>query len=85
MENKHWKSGGQCPVMHGANSSEYRPGARWPNPNLDILPTRSKVEPIRSFNYREQLKTLDVQPLKNDCKRSDRQPRLVSGLYTMVA
>ncbi|MCG7489172.1 catalase/peroxidase HPI [Vibrio sp. Of14-4] len=72
MEHKHSKSGGQCPVMHGgATSSDASNVAWWPKTlNLDILHQHDqKSNPLgKDFNYREQLKTLDVQSLKNDLK-----------------
>ncbi|WP_341661532.1 catalase/peroxidase HPI [Vibrio sp.] len=72
MEHKHSKSGGQCPVMHGgATSSDSSNVAWWPKAlNLDILHQHDqKSNPLGAdFNYREQLKTLDVQSLKNDLK-----------------
>ncbi|CAM3761911.1 catalase/peroxidase HPI [Vibrio aquimaris] len=72
MEHKHSKSGGQCPVMHGgATSSDASNIAWWPKAlNLDILHQHDqKSNPLgKGFNYREQLKTLDVQSLKNDLK-----------------
>ncbi len=63
---------GKCPVMHGGMTSM---GASvtswWPNAlNLDILHQHdSKTTPLGTgFNYREELKKLDVQALKNDLK-----------------
>ncbi len=64
--------GGKCPVMHGgATSSNQSPMAWWPNAlNLDILHQHdSKTNPMGAgFNYREELKKLDVEALKNDLK-----------------
>ncbi|WP_412479790.1 catalase/peroxidase HPI [Azonexus sp. IMCC34839] len=63
---------GQCPVMHGgATSSDQSPMAWWPNAlNLDILHQHdSKTNPMGAgFNYREELKKLDVEALKKDLK-----------------
>ncbi len=63
---------GQCPVMHGgATSSNQSPMAWWPNAlNLDILHQHdSKTNPMGAgFNYREELKKLDVEALKQDLK-----------------
>ena len=63
---------GQCPVMHGgATSSNQSPMAWWPNAlNLDILHQHdSKTNPMGAgFNYREELKKLDVEALKKDLK-----------------
>ena len=65
-------SAGKCPVMHGGMTST---GSTvmdwWPNAlNLDILHQHDKkTNPLGdSFNYREELKTLDVEALKNDLK-----------------
>ena len=65
-------SAGKCPVMHGGMTST---GSTvmdwWPNAlNLDILHQHDKkTNPLgESFNYREALKTLDVEALKNDLK-----------------
>ncbi|MEN3373091.1 catalase/peroxidase HPI [Dechloromonas sp. ZS-1] len=74
------KQGGQCPVMHGgATASSQSNVAWWPNAlNLDILHQHdSKTNPMGAgFNYREALKTLDVDALKNDLKSlmTDSQP-----------
>ncbi len=63
---------GQCPVMHGgATSSSQTNAAWWPNAlNLDILHQHdSKTNPMGAgFNYREELKKLDVEALKQDLK-----------------
>ncbi len=70
MDTKNMASGGKCPVMHGANTAS---GASvmdwWPNAlNLDILHQHdSKTNPMsKGFNYREELKKLDVDGLKRD-------------------
>ena len=60
-----------CPVMHGANSSSHRTNlaqAWWPESlNLDILHQHdSKTNPLPGFNYREEVKKLDVTALKKD-------------------
>ncbi|OAJ95194.1 catalase/peroxidase HPI [Vibrio bivalvicida] len=72
MEHKNSNNGGQCPVMHGgATSSNSSNVAWWPNAlNLDILHQHDqKTNPLGAdFNYREQLKKLDVDALKNDLK-----------------
>ncbi len=61
---------GMCPVAHGANTeSGNTPMAWWPKSlNLDILHQHdSKTNPMgSSFNYREELKKLDVAALKKD-------------------
>ncbi|WP_108508227.1 catalase/peroxidase HPI [Polynucleobacter acidiphobus] len=63
---------GQCPVMHGANTqASDGPMVWWPKAlNLDILHQHdSKTNPMGpSFNYRDALKTLDVEALKKDMK-----------------
>ncbi|NOI80223.1 catalase/peroxidase HPI [Vibrio tubiashii] len=72
MEHKNGNNGGQCPVMNGgATSSNSSNVAWWPNAlNLDILHQHDqKTNPLGAdFNYREQLKKLDVDALKNDLK-----------------
>jgi catalase-peroxidase len=63
---------GMCPVAHGANTeSGNTPMAWWPKSlNLDILHQHdSKTNPMGpSFNYRDELKKLDVAALKKDMK-----------------
>lgn len=65
-------SGGKCPVMHGANTENANNVmAWWPKSlNLDILHQHdSKTNPLgKDFNYRKELKKLDVAALKNDLK-----------------
>lgn len=60
----------KCPVMHGANTSSGKSVMDWwPNAlNLDILHQHdTKTDPMGpSFNYREELKKLDVDALKKD-------------------
>ena len=72
-DNNHGKTGGQCPVMHGGATSADMANnmAWWPEAlNLDILHQHdSKTNPLGAgFNYREELKKLDVAALKNDLK-----------------
>jgi catalase-peroxidase len=61
-----------CPVAHGANTeSSNTPMAWWPKSlNLDILHQQdTKTNPMGpSFNYRDELKKLDVGALKKDMK-----------------
>ena len=61
---------GKCPVMHGANTASEKSVMNWwPNAlNLDILHQHdSKTNPLgKDFNYREELKKLDVEALKKD-------------------
>ncbi len=63
---------GKCPVVHGgATSSGMQTMAWWPKAlNLDILHQHdTKTNPLGAgFDYREALKTLDVQALKDDLK-----------------
>ncbi len=65
-------STGKCPVVHGGATSASQTNANWwPNAlNLDILHQHdSKTNPLGAgFNYREELKKLDVQALKKDLK-----------------
>ncbi len=61
---------GKCPVMHGGNTSSGSSVTEWwPNSlNLDILHQHdTKTNPYgKDFNYREELKKLDVEALKKD-------------------
>ena len=63
---------GKCPVMHGGNTAAANSVmAWWPKAlNLDILHQHdTKTNPLGpDFNYREELKKLDVDALKNDLK-----------------
>ncbi|WP_158137201.1 catalase/peroxidase HPI [Vibrio metschnikovii] len=72
MENNNTSSGGKCPVMHGAvTSNEMTNMDWWPKAlNLDILHQHdTKTNPMGAdFNYREELKKLDVAALTNDLK-----------------
>ncbi|MDE1331547.1 catalase/peroxidase HPI [Vibrio aestuarianus] len=72
MENKGMGSGGKCPVMHGGvTSADLSNMDWWPKAlNLDILHQHDhKTNPMGAdFNYREALKKLDVDGLKNDLK-----------------
>ncbi|SSC64407.1 catalase/peroxidase HPI [Ciceribacter selenitireducens] len=70
--NEHVKSTGKCPVMHGGNTAMGQSVMEWwPNAlNLDILHQHdSKTNPLGpGFNYREELKKLDVEALKADLR-----------------
>jgi catalase-peroxidase len=70
MEKNNSSSAGKCPVMHGgATSSDMANMEWWPKAlNLDILHQHdSKTDPLDAgFNYREELKALDVDALKKD-------------------
>jgi len=72
MDNNTASNSGKCPVMHGgATSASLSNTDWWPKAlSLDILHQHdSKTNPMgASFNYREALKTLDVEALKNDLK-----------------
>ena len=61
---------GQCPVMHGGNTTTGQSNqAWWPKAlNLDILHQHdTKTNPMGlGFNYREEVKKLDVPALKKD-------------------
>jgi catalase-peroxidase len=63
---------GKCPVMHGgATSANMSKLDWWPKAlNLDILHQHdSKTNPLgQNFDYREELKKLDVAALKKDLK-----------------
>ena len=60
----------KCPVPHGANTTSGEMTTKWwPKAlNLDILHQHdTKTNPLgQSFNYREELKKLDVDALKRD-------------------
>ncbi|MFU8819910.1 MAG: catalase/peroxidase HPI [Gammaproteobacteria bacterium] len=62
----------KCPVMHGGHTAAGTSNmAWWPNAlNLDILHQHdSKTNPMgQDFNYREELKKLDVAALKQDLR-----------------
>jgi catalase-peroxidase len=66
------KTAGKCPVMHGAMTQSGGSVTNWwPNAlNLDILHQQdSKTNPLgKNFNYREELKKLDVEALKRDLR-----------------
>ncbi len=65
-------TGGKCPVMHGGATTMSAGTANmewWPNAlNLDILHQHdTKTDPLgQDFDYREELKKLDVAALKKD-------------------
>jgi catalase-peroxidase len=64
------ESHGKCPVMHGALTTERQSVTDWwPNAlNLDILHQHDrKTNPMgEGFDYRQAVKTLDVDALKKD-------------------
>jgi catalase-peroxidase len=60
---------GKCPVMHGANTSGTTTNTEWwpTNLNLDILHQHdTKTNPLKGFDYRQEVKKLDVAALKKD-------------------
>lgn len=67
-------SSGKCPVMHGAITESGNANSNvawWPKSlNLDILHQHdTKTNPMgAAFNYRDELKKLDVNALKQDLK-----------------
>lgn len=73
MEQNNQSSNGQCQVMHGGVTSASMSNMDWwPNAlNLDILHQHdTKTYPLDAgFNYREELKKLDVDALKKDVKQ----------------
>ena len=70
MDSSNTKTGGKCPVMHGgATSSAMANMEWWPKAlNLDILHQHDqKTNPMgEGFDYREEVKKLDVDALKKD-------------------
>ncbi|MBS1132710.1 MAG: katG, partial [Proteobacteria bacterium] len=72
MDQNNVSSAGKCPVMHGgATTASISNTEWWPKAlNLDILHQQdSKTNPLGpDFNYREEVKKLDVEALKNDLK-----------------
>ncbi len=70
MDGKDINATGKCPVMHGGVTSTGESNMDWwPNAlNLDILHQHdTKTNPMgKSFNYREEVKKLDIEALKND-------------------
>ncbi|MFM1887033.1 MAG: catalase/peroxidase [Pseudomonadota bacterium] len=72
MTNKDPSSAGKCPVMHGGLTSASMANMEWwPKAlNLDILHQHdSKTNPLGAgFNYREEVRKLDVDALKRDLK-----------------
>ncbi|WEN42018.1 Catalase-peroxidase [Thauera sp. GDN1] len=72
MSDNNTQSADKCPVMHGGNTAASDSVmAWWPKAlNLDILHQHdTKTNPLGAgFDYREELKKLDVDALKNDLK-----------------
>ncbi len=61
---------GKCPVVHGGNTATGNQNMEWwpENLNLDILHQHdAKTDPLgEEFDYREEVKKLDVDALKKD-------------------
>ena len=72
MDEQKIKQAGKCPVMHGSVTEAGQSTVDWwPNAlNLDILSQHhSKTNPLgEDFDYREELKSLDVEALKADLR-----------------
>ncbi|MFN4170689.1 MAG: catalase/peroxidase HPI [Pseudorhodobacter sp.] len=69
MDGNEIRTGGKCPVMHGAITETGTTVMDWwPKAlNLDILHQHDKkTNPLAGFDYREEVKSLDFQGLKND-------------------
>jgi len=70
MDGDKTKTGGKCPVMHGAATESSMSNMEWwPKAlNLDILHQHdTKTNPMDpGFNYREEVKKLDFKALKKD-------------------
>ncbi len=70
----------RCPIMHGSLTESGQSNTDWwpHNLNLDILHQHDAMSNPhdKNFNYREALKSLDVEGLKNDLKAlmTDSQP-----------
>jgi catalase-peroxidase len=69
-EEKKMSDAGKCPVVHGGNTSANQANADWwpKSLNLDILHQHdAKTDPMgENFDYREEVKKLDVDALKKD-------------------
>ena len=72
MSESNAASAAKCPVMHGGvTSADMAKMDWWPKAlNLDILHQHdTKTNPLgKDFNYREEVKKLDVEALKKDLK-----------------
>ncbi len=69
MQIQNQSNTGGCPVVHGSNTASGKSNTEWwpENLNLDILHQQdSKTNPLPGFNYREEVKKLDVAALKQD-------------------
>ncbi len=72
MDGNQTNTAGRCPVMHGGATSASSSNTEWwPKAlNLDILHQHDrKTNPLGpDFNYRDEVKKLDVEALKKDLK-----------------
>ncbi|WP_424986472.1 catalase/peroxidase HPI [Microbulbifer sp. S227A] len=72
MDGNDIDSSGKCPILHGSNTERNKSVMDWwPNAlNLDILHQHdTKTNPMGpDFNYREEVKKLDVEALKADLR-----------------
>ncbi|MEY8828983.1 catalase/peroxidase HPI [Sedimentitalea sp. XS_ASV28] len=72
MDGNNIDTSGKCPVLHGSNTESSKSVMDWwPNAlNLDILHQHdTKTNPMGpDFNYREEVKKLDVEALKADLR-----------------
>ena len=69
MDGNDVKSGGKCPVMHGAITETGSSVMDWwpKSLNLDILHQHdTKVNPLTGFDYSDEVKKLDFAALKRD-------------------
>ena len=69
MDGNNTGNEGKCPVMHGGLTNvSSNVMAWWPNAlNLDILHQHdAKTNPLKGFDYREEVKSLDYAALKAD-------------------
>ncbi|MFM4650639.1 catalase/peroxidase HPI [Aeromonas bivalvium] len=70
MSNNSERSQGKCPVMHGGTTAAEMANMEWwpKSLNFDILHQHdTKTNPLgQDFNYREALKSLDVDALRQD-------------------
>jgi len=72
MDGNDVKTAGKCPIMHGGHTTVGQSNMEWwpKGLNLDILHHHdSDTNPLgKDFNYREEVKKLDVAALKKDLK-----------------
>ncbi|WP_058475012.1 catalase/peroxidase HPI [Legionella quateirensis] len=72
MDTKNTSTMGKCPVMHGSMTTTGTSNMDWwpAALNLDILNQHdTKTNPMtKNFNYREEVKKLDVEALKRDMR-----------------